>query len=257
MGNKLKTTSGVLIGIIGFIASVTGIAGWLGFALHFGDVLYVPNPIIIITAIFIALMLFFGFLRLGGIYGSESDYNYIDRFVYPGKYTRWQLNISEHVRLLIKSIRDERETLRSALIGFIGFVASVTGIASWLGFTLHLGDIYVPDLIIIVVAIFITLLLTLGSFYFGFYRAASRSWEFFLHNISVTALIRHLLNIFGGLGIEWQKMNLDKKKEQRLTDTIRDSLKTEEQKQLRSFKKRMHKNNRKSKAKNPKKPYHK
>jgi hypothetical protein len=62
--NKFKTYVSIFVSIIGFIASVTGIAGWLGFALHLGDA-YVPNPIIIIVAIFIAVLLSIGFFRFG------------------------------------------------------------------------------------------------------------------------------------------------------------------------------------------------
>jgi type IV secretory pathway VirB3-like protein len=56
------------------------------------------------------------------------------------------------------------------IAAIIGFVASVTGIASWLGITsIHLGKVIVPNPIIIVVATFIAILLIAAAFFFGAY----------------------------------------------------------------------------------------
>ena len=56
------------------------------------------------------------------------------------------------------------------IAAIIGFIASVTGIASWLGITsIHLGNVIVPNPIIIVVATLIAILLIAAAFCFGAY----------------------------------------------------------------------------------------
>jgi hypothetical protein len=52
----------------------------------------------------------------------------------------------------------------------IGFISSVTGIASWLGITsIHLGNAVVPNPIIVVVATLLAMLLIAVAFCFGAY----------------------------------------------------------------------------------------
>ncbi|MGH2496560.1 MAG: hypothetical protein ACRDIV_17820 [Ktedonobacteraceae bacterium] len=56
------------------------------------------------------------------------------------------------------------------IAAIIGFIASVTGIASWLGITsIHMGNVIVPNPIIIVVATLIAILLIVAAFCFGAY----------------------------------------------------------------------------------------
>lgn len=64
----LRVTVGLIAAIIGFIASVTGIASWLGItSIHLGNVI-VPNPVIIVVATLIAILLIAAAFCFGAYY---------------------------------------------------------------------------------------------------------------------------------------------------------------------------------------------
>jgi hypothetical protein len=153
--NWLKKIGSFLVSIIIFIASVAGIATWLGLTLHLGDI-YLPSPIIVVVALLITALLFASaiFLGINAVYltllvtflGASASV-LMER--YP--------EISHTVTGFKK--------IGSFLVSIIVFIASVAGIATLFGLTLHLlGDMYVPNLIIIVASIIIVALLFAGFF---------------------------------------------------------------------------------------------
>lgn len=64
-------------------------------------------------------------------------------------------------------MKEKLKKFFGGVVVLIGFLASVTGIMSWLGVTLHLGNIIIPNPILIIIAVLITCVLLLGAFYLG------------------------------------------------------------------------------------------
>jgi hypothetical protein len=64
-------------------------------------------------------------------------------------------------------MKEKLKKFFGSVVLIIGFLASVTGIMSWLGVSLHLGNIIIPNPIAIILAVIITCILILGAFYLG------------------------------------------------------------------------------------------
>jgi hypothetical protein len=67
MKTVFRKSFGLLAASIGFISSVFGIYTWMSSFLHFGAI-YIPNPIVTIIAVLVALLLVVGAFFLGGFY---------------------------------------------------------------------------------------------------------------------------------------------------------------------------------------------